>query len=163
MTSTPLGTYDVHPERSEPVRMQTSRIGFTSFDISAPVVGGRLEVGPTSSSLRVELALDKLRTSNPLMQAAARALVASGDGQTLVFDAAGPGAGEPLAFSGDAQAGDVVVPMTMQASISDGDGVLHLDLTGSAEFHDVHIPLPGLGGVRTISCDLAASLAVTEA
>lgn len=81
MTSTPLGTYDVHPERSEPVRMQTSRIGFTSFDISAPVVGGPLEVGQASSSLRVELALDKLRTSNPLMQAAARALVASGDGR----------------------------------------------------------------------------------
>lgn len=161
MTSTPVGTYTVHPQHDSIVRMQTSRIGFTSFEIEAPVTAGELTVGEQESSLRVELALDRLRT-NALMQGAARALVASGNGDTLVFTADGPGAADELLFVGDAQAGDVIVPMTMTAVVARADGsLLVLSLSGSAEFRDVHIPLPGMGGIRVITADLSATLAVT--
>ncbi len=159
------GTYDVVVERCTPVQMKTSRIGFTSFDVSAPITGGSLTVREGSSQLRVELALDELRTSNPLMQVAARSLVASGNGETLVFDAAGDHQGArtdgTLTFAGDAKAGDVEVPMTIDVSVgADDEGLLLLALIGTAEFNDVHIPLPGLSGVRTIGADLQATLAV---
>jgi hypothetical protein len=35
---------------------------------------------------------------------------------------------------------------------------LHLDVTGWARFNDVHIPLPGLGGIRTIEADVSGRI-----
>jgi hypothetical protein len=163
MTTT-VGTYDAHPDHSSYVRMKTSRIGFTSFELEAPVSRCELEVLRDRSRLEVELALAELRTSNPLLQSAARSLLSSGNGDTLVFTAAGPGAGGELVYVGDAVVGDVVVPMTMRAEVTHDDGdLLVLSLSGDAEFRDVNIPLPGMSGVRTITTTLVGSLGVTRA
>jgi hypothetical protein len=140
------------------VHLKTQRIGLITLEVDAPVSAGHLHVGPDSSAFRIELALDRLSTPNPLLEKAARALVSRGNGEALVFDATGPGGAGSWSFSGDARAGDVVVPMSVDARLRDGGT---LDVTGEATFHDVHIPLPGLSHLKEISFAVSAALPIT--
>lgn len=151
------GRYDARPDPRTTVRLRTQRIGFLGvLDVEAPVVGGLLDVG-SDQQLRVELSLSSLRTPNPLMQTAARALVHSGNGDVLVFHAAAR-PDDPWEFDGTARAGDVEVPMRVRVAPVEADRSLHLDVTGWARFDDVHIPLPGLGGIRTIEADVSGRI-----
>ena len=142
-------------------RLRTQRIGLMSFDIEAPVTSGRLQLAQTSSELELNLDLTELRVGNPLMQAAARSLVGSGENSRLTFDAMGA-ADDLLRFTGTARAGDVEVPMEVTAALSETDHAITVTLTGWARFTDVHIPLPGMGRVNTIEVDVSAEIPLTR-
>lgn len=150
------GIYQAQPADDTMVRLVTQRIGLMTLDVRAPVVAGQLDVGD-QQALRVELALNDLRTGNPLMQTAARALVHSGNGDVLVFHAAAS-LHDAWEFAGTARAGDVEVPMRVKIEPQNDGGALQLDVKGWARFDDVHIPLPGLSHIRTIEADVSGTI-----
>ena len=157
MTDLVTGTFTAAPTAETVARLRTQRIGLMSFDIEAPVTAGHLQLAATSSELELSLDLTELRVGNPLMQAAARALVGSGENSRLTFDAMGSD-DDRLRFTGTARAGDVQVPMEVTASLAEADDVITVTLTGWARFTDVHIPLPGMGRVNTVEVDVSADI-----
>jgi hypothetical protein len=96
------------------------------------------------------------------MQAAARALVGTGDNAQLVFDAKGL-PGDLLRFTGEARSGDVVVPMEVGAALHPDAAPFVATITGWARFTDVHIPLPGLSRVNTVEVDVSSRVTFVEA
>ena len=156
------GAFVVDTTSDPVVRMRTQRIGLTSFDLQAPITEGRIELAGAGSRLRLMLDLARVRVGNPLMQAAARALVGTEENSRLTFDARSDPV-DHLRFSGRAQAGDVIVPMDVAASVEGGTAPLALTLVGWARFTDVHIPLPGMSRVNTIELDVSATLTLLDA
>ena len=111
----------------------------------------------SSVRLRIEMSLEKLKASNFLMQGAARALVKRFDGDLLVFEAEGEAANHPWKVAGNARAGQVDVPMSVEATPEPGDDPSRLLLGGSVTMNDISIPIPGLSGISSITFSLDGS------
>ena len=156
-----LGSFVVDPDADTVVTLRTQRIGLMSFELKAPVTGGLLVLGGSSSELMLTLNIAEVRVGNPLMQAAARALVGSSDSSLLRFDAYGAD-DDLLRFQGTARAGDVEVPMEIVAAVGPLGASLPVALSGWARFTDVSIPLPGMGRVNTIEADVSAQVVFVE-
>ena len=149
-TTTP-GTWTIEP--GSPITLQTHDFP-TSLEVSAPVTGGGLHVAKSLVRLRIEMSLEKLKASNFLMQGAARALVKRFDGDLLVFEAEGQAAPHPWKVSGNAHAGQVDVPMSVEATPQPGDDPSRLLLGGKVTMNDISIPVPGLSGISSITFSL---------
>jgi len=157
VSDSPLGTFVASPTDATVARLRTQRIGLMSFELEAPVTSGRLELSATRSELMLTLNIAEVRVGNPLMQAAARALVGSGESATLTFDAYGQD-DDAMHFAGTARAGDVEVPMEVTAAVDEQGDAVTITLTGWARFTDVKIPLPGMSRVNTIEVDVSAAI-----
>jgi hypothetical protein len=153
------GTWSIEP--TSLVTMTTEKIGPTSLQVRAPVTGGRLEVTAKQALLRLELSLAKLKASNFLMQGAARALVKRYDGDALIFDASGEVASLPWHVSGQARAGSVDVPMTVDATPNPAASPRQLKLGGTVTMEDIEIPIPGLSGISTLTFSLDGLVGLT--
>lgn len=147
--TTPPGTWTIEPGAL--IKLQTEKIGPTSLEVTAPVTGGRLHVAPATVLLHLEMSLEKLKASNFLMQGAARALVKKFDGDLLIFEAEGKASAHPWAVSGNAKAGQVDVPMSVQATPQPGADPRQLLLGGTVTMDDISIPVPGLSGITSVT------------
>ncbi|CAB4951090.1 MAG: hypothetical protein F2842_07190 [Actinobacteria bacterium] len=158
------GSFVVDPDADADnvVMLRTQRIGLMRVELNAPVTGGLLVLGSSSSELMLTLNIAEVRVGNPLMQAAARALVGSSDSSLLRFDAEGAD-DDLLRFLGTARAGDVEVPMEITAAVGPLGASLPVVLSGWATFTDVSIPLPGMGRVSTIEADISGRVAFLPA
>ncbi len=157
----PTGTWTLEP--GPRITLQTDKIGISSLEVTAPVTGGRLHVVQSTVALRLEMSLAKLKASNFLMQGAARALVKRFDGDLLIFDAEGPAATVPWAVSGNAKAGQVDVPMSVDATPQPGDAPRQLQLGGTVTMDDIEIPIPGLSGINSITFTIDGNVKLTPA
>ena len=140
------------------VNMRTERIGPTSLEVRAPVAGGELTVSAKKVALSLQLSLARLKASNFLMQGAARALVKRYDGDVLTFAAEGAVGEMPWKVSGQAKAGSVDVPMTIEASPDPIGGPTALRVGGTVTMNDIEIPIPGLSGISSVTFDLTGLL-----
>ena len=147
--TTQTGNWTIEPGAL--ITLQTEKIGMTSLEVTAPVTGGRLHVASPSVLLRLEMSLEKLKASNFLMQGAARALVKRFDGDLLVFEAEGKASSHPWAVSGNAKAGQVDVPMSVEATPQPGSDPRQLVLGGTVTMEDISIPVPGLSGITSVT------------
>ena len=150
MTTNP-GTWTIEP--GSPIKLETHDFP-TSLEVSAPVTGGGLHVAQSAVRLRIEMSLEKLKASNFLMQGAARALVKRFNGDLLIFEAEGEAADHPWMVSGNAHAGQVDVPMSVQATPEPGVDPSKLLLGGTVTMNDISIPIPGLSGISSITFSL---------
>ena len=155
------GTWAIKPGAL--ITLQTETIGVTSLEVTAPVTGGRLHVVTRTVEIRLELSLEKLKASNFLMQGAARALVKKFDGDQLLFDAQGPASAHPWEVSGNAKAGQVDVPMTVSATPQPTDQPAQLLLGGTVTMNDISIPIPGLGGITSVTFTIGGTVDLTRA
>ena len=149
--TTPPGTWTIEP--GSPITLQTREFP-TSLEVSAPVTGGQLHVATSAVRLRIEMSLEKLKASTFLMQGAARALVKRFDGDLLVFEAEGKAAAHPWSVSGNAHAGQVDVPMSVEATPDPGPDPRRLLLGGTVTMNDISIPIPGLSGISSVTFSL---------
>jgi hypothetical protein len=149
--SAPTGNWTIEP--GSPIALKTHDFP-TSLEVSAPVTGGGLHVAKSAVRLRIEMSLEKLKASNFLMQGAARALIKRFDGDLLIFEAEGTAAAQPWTVSGNAKAGQVDVPMSVEATPRPGEDPRHLLLGGTVTMNDISIPIPGLSGISSITFSL---------
>lgn len=158
--TTAHGTWTIEP--GSPITLQTREFP-TSLEVSAPVTGGQLHVATSSVRLRIEMSLEKLKASNFLMQGAARALVKRFDGDLLVFEAEGAASSHPWTVSGNAKAGQVDVPMSVEATPKPGDDPRQLLLGGTVTMNDISIPIPGLSGITSVTFSLDGTVSLRSA
>ncbi len=157
------GSWSVATHGDAEVRLRSGRIGLVSVDVTAPVVRGRLVVSAGRAELSLVLGLDRLRTGNFIMQAAARTLVTRHDAHELEYAGAGPSDQVGWLVTGTATSGDIEVELDLQLTPR---GPAHapmgeIELVGSANVGRVHLPLPGLGTVDDFSFDVDARLGLS--
>ncbi len=142
------------------ISLKTSRIGLLSVHAHAPVVGGTASVGDGHVRLRFEVAIDRVRTGNPLLDPEVHALVNSSSDGILTFT----GTGATLTgVSGEASAGNVTVPLSLAASPQPDGDTWNLDLTGRTQFRDIHVPLPGMGHIHEVDVDISGLITLMRA
>lgn len=157
----PTGTWDIQPNAL--ITLQTEKLGLSRLEVTAPVTQGRLHVVTHTVSLHLEMSLEKLKASNFFMQGAARALVKKFNGDLLVFAAEGPSQSPPWEVSGNARAGQVDVPMAVQATPQPGEAPRQLLLGGTVTIEDVSIPIPGLSGINSVTFDISGTVVLLPA
>lgn len=157
----PSGTWTIEP--GAPITLTTDELAGMQLQVSAPVTGGRLHVATSKVLIHLEMSLEKLKASNFLMQGAARALVKKFDGDLLVFEAEGSAHAHPWAVSGNARAGQVDVPMSVEATPKPGDDPRQLLLGGTVTMNDVKIPIPGLGGITSVTFSIEGTVGLQSA
>lgn len=127
------------------MQVRTSRIGLLSIHATAPVVGGKL----TEATLEFTVSIESVNTGNPLLDPELHALIHELTGGTLTFQ----GARKGDLFSGKAQAGQIVVPLDLHAT---GDSPL--EVNGTSQFTNLHLPLPGMGHIKHVEVDIDGRL-----
>jgi hypothetical protein len=144
------------------VRLKSGNSGLMNLDVKAPVRSGTLHVVSSLATINLVLALDKIKTGNFLTEAAAKAFFKGYNANDLVYNAEGPHDGSVYRVSGSATAGTLDLSITL--SISGVNSAPHpeVELVGSAEFGEVHIPMPGVGKVDNLQVDIDAKLAIAS-
>ena len=145
------------------VRLKSGGSSIINMEIKAPVRSGSLHIVDSIATMNLVLALDKLKTGNFFTEAAARTFIGSYNAHDLVFQGSGPRSGNAYDVSGNAQAGELDVEISLAITAVANSPQTEVELVGSAAFGRVHIPLPGIGTVENLNIDINARLTVSEA
>lgn len=140
-----MGTRQILGERSS-MHIRTNRLGLLAIHATAPVVNGTV----SDTDLHFTVRIDQVDTGNPLLDPELHALIHELTSGELTFT----GRRDGEVYSGQAQAGNIVVPLALSAA--DGAGMLQVE--GNSSFSDVHVPLPGLGHIRHLEVDIDGRL-----
>ena len=145
------GTWSIPSARGAEVRLKSGSLGLISAEANAPVRHGSLTVDDSGVMLDLVIALEKMRMSNFLLQAAARSMIS----MHKVHDLTYRGIGQTLeSVTGIARAGDIEIPLGLALTITSSQ----LEFVGSANIGTVHIPLPGMGTIDDFSFDVDAKV-----
>lgn len=128
------------------MRIRTSRIGPLTFTASAPIVDGTV----SDSELTFTVRIDEVATGNPLLDPELHALIHRLTSGTLTFS----GRRQGHSFRGQASAGDITIPLDLSADAGDAA----MEVVGSSTFHDLHVPLPGMGHIEHLEVDIDGHL-----
>ena len=153
------GKWNVDPA-SGLMSLKTKRIGIFKVNAKAPVVGGFVDWVKPTARLEVRLDINQIKTGYAILDPQFKKLIASGSDGILVFDGEGKNIGPEISYIGKAQAGDVVVDMTV-TGIPDGDedsAERSMTVSGTATFDDVSIPVPGFSGIKSIDIHIEGTL-----
>lgn len=150
------GNWVVRSVEGADVRLRSGRIGLVDVDVTAPVSSGTFRADDSGISLELAIALDRLRTSNFIMQAAARALIGRHRAHDLRYRGTGA-ASEPWTVTGPATAGDVRLELVLEVQPV-ADTPVQIQLAGSAQVGTIHLPLPGMGTVEDFSFQVTSRL-----
>jgi hypothetical protein len=133
------------------IRLKTNRIGLIKVDATAPIVGGEADWTSTQARLLLLVGISEVTTGNKLLDPEVHALINRGSDGVLSFDGEGTVTDDAVEFVGRAWAGNVEVPLTLSGT-SDGEHDDERDVTlgGTATFHDIHLPIPGLTHVNSV-------------
>lgn len=138
------------------IQLKTNRIGFMSITAHAPMAGGSIEVSGTKRTLTFHVDIAKVKTGNPLMDHEVHNLVNKWSDGTLTFS--GSESGKDWEFVGSAVAGTVERPLTVEVSPPPARDSSTAEVSGTATFEDVKIPLPGLDHVNTVNVHITGSV-----
>ncbi len=148
------------------ITIKTSRIGMFTIDASAPIVGGEADWTSGKVTLKFQVGINEVKTGNRLLDPEVHALVNSGSDGVLTFDGEGHVSDREVRFEGRAWAGNIEVPLVLIGEPQDdgGDGELRdVKIDGTATFEDVHLPLPGMGHVKSIDVEIEGLLKLMKA
>lgn len=144
------------------INMKTSRIGLFSVHAKAPVVDGTAQISDGEVTLEFIVAIDQVRTGNPILDPEVHALVNSTSDGRLTFSGTGASLAE---VNGHASAGTITVPLELVADpdSNDVDDALGLQLRGRTTFTDIHLPLPGMGHIKHLDIDIDGLITLMRA
>jgi hypothetical protein len=125
------------------MNIRTNRIGLLTIHATAPVVGGTV----SETMLEFTVRIDRVATGNPALDPELHALIRELTSGTLRFEGQRAGGG----FDGRATAGNITVPLSLNATPSESGPLL---VEGTSSFADVHVPLPGLGHIKHLRVDI---------
>jgi len=161
-----LGSFTFVAIDGAEVRLKSGSSRLMNVEIKAPVRSGSLQIVDSIATMDLVLALDKLKTGNFLTEAAARTFISGYKAQDLVFNGSGPHNGSAYGsaydVSGNAVAGEIDVQMSIVLTSVGNSAQPEVELTGSAQFGTVHIPLPGIGTVENMNIEIDARLAIRQ-
>lgn len=159
-----IGRWSIKAVDGADVRLRSGRIGLVSVDVSAPVASGILQVTSHEITLTLNLALDQLKTSNFMLQSAARNVVKRNNAHVLVYSGKGP-FGDTWSVSGLAKSGTIEVDLDLRITpiASATSPMAGIEISGSASMGTVHLPIPGVGTIDDFNFEVDAKLALNIA
>lgn len=131
------------------MHVRTNRLGLLTIHATAPVVDGAV----SDTTLTFTVRIDQVATGNPLLDPELHALIREITRGTLTFS----GEHNEGVYEGHATAGSITVPLSLSTSGSNGGP---LEVSGTSQFSDVHVPLPGLGHIKHLVIDIDGRLHV---
>lgn len=140
------------------VRLHTGDVGVMKVDVRTPIRSGSLHIAKGAAVLNLVLALDQLRTGNFLTEGAARAFLSSHRAHDLVYEGSGKAVSRTFGIQGQASAGTLDISIGLDITLLGGEHPSEVELQGSANFGQVHIPLPGFGTIDDMTVDIEAKL-----
>ena len=145
------GTWNIPSARGAEVRLKSGSLGLMSAEANAPVRHGSLTIDDSGVILDLVIALEKMKMSNFLLQAAARSMISMHKVHDLTYRGLGQSLGS---VNGISRAGDMEIPLALSLTITG----TQLEFIGSANIGTVHIPLPGMGKIDDFSFDVDAKV-----
>lgn len=145
------GVWNIPSARGDEVRLKSGSLGLMSAEANAPVRHGTLTIDDSGVILDLVIALEKMRMSNFLLQAAARSMITMHKVHDLTYRGVGPTLDT---VTGIAKAGDIDLALGLDLTITG----TQLEFVGSANIGTVHIPLPGMGTINDFSFDVDATV-----
>lgn len=144
------------------VRLRSESSQLMNLEIKVPVRSGSLHIVDSVATMNLVLALEKLKTGNFFTEAAARTFISGYKAHDLVFQGSGPHDGSSYDVTGNAQAGELDIEMSL--AVTEVVNATHpqVELMGSSAFGTVHIPLPGIGTLENMSIEIDAILAISQ-
>jgi len=145
-------------ELRRPVLELRTEVRGRAFTLGAPIDSADLLVSE-EVSLTLGIAIDKVSAGNFLLDAALRGFLVSAGAQELFFAGTGALSDGAVQIEGLAKAGQVLVEMALDvAPAAAASAALAVDITGSAVFKDVNVPIPGVGSLDELELAVRAHL-----
>lgn len=154
----PSGSWILGPNHPE-LSLQAEVKG-RPFLLKAPIDSADVLVA-TDVTLSLGVRIDQVTAGNFLLDAALRGFLVNYGAHQLFFAGTGDLAAEPVELGGIAKAGGVAVDLTLALSeISSDAQSLLLEVTGTAVFKDVDVPIPGIGSLDQLELAVLTQLAL---
>lgn len=157
------GEWQVDPD-SGIISLKTKRIGIFKVNAKAPIVGGLASWSKSEARLQVDIDINQIKTGYSILDPQFKKLIASGSDGILVFTGEGVNAPVDISYAGKAQAGDVVVDMTVVGNLAGETDLAaqSMAISGTATFTDISIPVPGFSQLKSIDILIEGMLQLTR-
>ncbi len=154
--SLPVGSWSL--DHTQPVLTLQADVKGRPFTLKAPIHSADVLVaGDVTLSLGV--GIDQVTAGNFLLDAALRGFLVNYGAHELYFAGTGRAQADPVHLSGVAKAGRVAVDLTLELrAVSSSALALVIDVTGTAVFKDVDVPIPGVGNLEQLMLAVHAQL-----
>jgi hypothetical protein len=145
-------------EQTHPVLTLTTEVKGRPFTLTAPIDSADVTVAD-DVTLTLGVAIDKVSAGNFLLDAALRGFLVNYGAHELYFAGTGAWVADHVELGGLAKAGQVTVDMTLELrEVSRSANSLVVDVTGTAIFKDVDVPIPGIGSLDQLALAVHAQL-----
>lgn len=152
----PAGSFILGP--THPVLTLQAEVKGRPFTLKAPIDSADVLVAD-DVTLSLGVRIDQVSGGNFLLDAALRGFLVNYGAHQLFFAGTGELAADPVELSGVAKAGQVSVDLTLQLrELSSSPESLVLEVTGTAVFKDVDVPIPGVGSLDQLELAVSTQL-----
>ena len=152
----PAGSFILAP--THPVLTLQAEVKGRPFTLKAPIDSADVLVAD-DVTLSLGVRIDQVSGGNFLLDAALRGFLVNYGAHQLFFAGTGELAADPVELSGVAKAGQVSVDLTLQLrELSSSPESLVLEVTGTAVFKDVDVPIPGVGSLDQLELAVSTQL-----
>ena len=130
----------------------TSVVKGKALKLSAPIDSADLTIDASGAVLTMTIGLDRVKSTNFLLDLAVGAFLSSYGAKELLFVGSGPAGVDPLLVGGVATSGRAAVDLELVLVPQEFTGAeLVLAVGGSAVLHDVEVPIPGIGRLSDLT------------
>ena len=152
----PQGSWVLGP--AQPTLTLQTDVKGRAFTLKAPIDSADVTV-TDDVTLSLGVRIDQVTAGSFLMDAALRGFLVSYGAHELFFVGTGSSASQPVTLSGVAKAGQVAVDLTLALNEESSDEqTLVLQVTGTAVFRDISVPIPGVGSLDQLELAVLAQL-----
>ena len=136
-----------------------SQVKGKSLTLKAPIDSADLTSDDAGIVLTMSIGLDRVKTGNFLLDIGLSGFLSSYGAKELQYVGSGPCGVEPLLVGGVATSGRVVVDLELVlAEIQPSMAAMTLNVSGTAVFNDVDVPIPGIGRLSDLTLQVHAEI-----
>ncbi len=130
----------------------TSVVKGKTLKLSAPIDFADLTIDAAGAVLTMTVGLDRVKSTNFLLDLAVGAFLSSYGAKELLFVGSGPAGVDPLLVGGVATSGRAAVDLELAVVPQEFAGTeLVLAVSGTAVFQNVDVPIPGIGRLSDLT------------
>jgi len=139
----------------------TSVVKGKALKLSAPIDSADLTIDAAGAVLTMTVGLDRVKSTNFLLDLAVGAFLSSYGAKELLFVGSGPSGVDPLLVGGVATSGRAAVDLELALVPQEFAGTeLVLAVGGTAVFQDVDVPIPGIGRLSDLTLQVWSVIAL---
>jgi hypothetical protein len=136
-----------------------SQVKGKNLTLKAPIDSANLTIDEAGVVLTMSIGLDRVKTGNVLLDIGLSGFLSSYGARELQYVGSGPSGIDPMLVGGVATSGRVVVELELAlGEIHASEVSMTLQVSGTAVFDDVEVPIPGIGRLSDLTLQVAAEI-----